>query len=323
MPGSLRVTAVYEGELRPVEGYSLALTLAAYGFGWVYWGGSGGRVLVCPGAVAELLEAGGVVRYRVYAGGGVRCWEGAVGLLGWVVGAGEDYSVFHRAADGDPLAGCMASALRGLRLRGLGAWPAVLVGVAQQNASFRQGWGMLYRLHLAAGRRLVGPGWVYVEPPAPGPGLVEAARASGWGYRARFLGEVAARARRLGGAAWSPGRDECLSAVEELRGARGVGSYTAALTRLLGCKDYSATPVDRWLTRLAAEAYGVDEKRVPDALRERFRGYSGLAAYAATLCCDAQPLRRALERLRRGMCRPGLDEPNPLTLWKQTPPPSS
>lgn len=324
MPGSLRLSLVYEDELRPVEGYSLGLTLAAYGFGWVYWGGGGGRVLLCPGAVAELsVEGGVVVRYRVYAGGGAGCWEEAVGLLGWALGAVEDYSGFHRLAAGDPLAGCMAAELRGLRLRGLGAWPALLVGVAQQNASFRQGWGMLYRLHLAAGRRLLGPGWVYVEPPAPGPGLVEAARAAGWGYRARFLGEAAARAAGLGLAAWSLERGVCLSAAGELEEARGVGAYTAALIRLLGCKDYSAAPVDRWLLRLAAEAYGVEERAVPGLLRERFPGYSGLAAYAATLCCDAQPLRRALERLRRGECRPGLDEPSPLTLWRQTPPPQS
>jgi len=58
-------------------------------------------------------------------------------------------------------------------------------------------------------------------------------------------------------------------------------------------------------------------------LRERFGQWVGLAAIDATIAFDAQPLRRALERLEKGLNKPGVDEPSPITLWRHTPPPSS
>jgi N-glycosylase/DNA lyase len=322
--GVVGVVEVYRGVLGAAGGWGFWATGAVYSFGWEFGGGVL-RVGLCPGAVAEVAPLGeGRVRVVVYAVPGAGgCWEEGYEALAWALGLGEDYGVFHGLARGDPLVGCVAGGeLAGWRLRSPSLWAAALVAVAQQNAGFRQGWGMLYRLYVSRGRRLRGPGgWVYVEPPGPGPGLGEAARAAGWGYRAGTLSRLA---EALGGRpeALLLGRRGC-GLVESVEAVRGIGRYSAALIRLLACREYGSLPLDRWLSRLAAEAYGSSAGEAEGVIRRRFGGYAGLAAMAATLCCDAEPYPRAVERLRRGLCRPGLREPSPLTLWRHTPPPSA
>ena len=316
-----RLVAVYEEELPATGGWRLGDVGTVYSFGWEYRPGVL-RVQLCEGSVAELSEAaGGRLGLRVYAEPGSGCWEEALGALAWRLGLGEDLGWFHRLAAGDPLAACLVDALPGWRLRSPSPWAAVLVAVAQQNTGFRQGWGMLYRLHLAAARRLRGPGWVFLETPLPGPGLAEAARAAGWGYRAETLRRLSLAA--AGGEELRAAGPGSCGAVEKLWRVRGVGPYSRALVELLACRRYGSLPLDRWLRRLAAEAYGVDEAAAADELGRRFPGAAGLAALAATVCCDALPARRALERLRRGACRPGLAEPSPVSLWRHTPPPGS
>ena len=309
-----RLREVYAYTLALPSGWSLRDTGRVYSWGWSYSEEPPVlRLWLCSQSVAEVAGQGGQLVVRVYSVPGVRCWEQGLEELAQRLGLGEDYSGFHMLASGDPLADCIPRDMPGYRLRSPTAWEALLIAVAQQNASFRQGWGMLYRLHAAASRRLRGPGWVFLEPPEPRRGIGEAARGSGWGYRARVLEGLAELARRHG--ASSP------SLVEEAPRLRGVGAYTYRLARLLALRDYGSLPLDRWLRRLASEAYGVDEAAVAGELARRFQGWEGLAALAATICFDAEPLRRALERLRRGQNRPGLREPSPVTLWKHTPPP--
>ncbi len=309
-----RVREVYAVELRPGGGWSLRDTGRVYSWGWVYSEPPPVlRVSLCRGSVAEVSCASGGCMVRVYSSRGSGCWEEALGRLGWRLGLGEDYRGFHRLAVGDPLAGCLPEVLPGYRLRSPSPWEALLVGVAQQNASFRQGWGMLYRLHLRVSPRLRGPGWVFLEAPPPRRGLGEEARGAGWGYRWRTVEQLASLAARLG--------EESGELVEESLSVRGVGQYTYRLARLLALRDYSSLPLDRWLRRLASEAYGVDAAAVAGELSRRFPGWEGLAALAATICLDAEPLGRALERLRRGENLPGMREPSPVSLWRHTPPP--
>lgn len=169
----------------------------------------------------------------------------------------------------------------------------------------------MYRLHLLASPRLRLPdGTVYLETPQPGELNAEVLRRAGLGYRARTVIEASSLAPL-----------DCKN-VEELRGVRGVGPYTIALVKILACRDYTLLPLDRWLLKLAARAYKLPEDRraVEEHLRRRFGEWVGLAALHATIAFDAQPLRRALERLERGLNKPGLDEPSPITLWRITPP---
>ena len=320
MSRATRLEEAYTLELRVgAQPWSLDQTGSVYSFGWEYRPGVL-RLLLCRGAVVEIRGAGGdALVARIYAEPGTRCWETHLDTLRWVLGLSEDLTRFHRLAAGDPLAGCIPAALPGWRMRSTSPWAAALIALAQQNTGFRQGWRMLYRLHLAASRRLQGPGWVFLETPMPSPGLAAAAREAGWGYRARTLEALVEAATRLNGGD-AAGPRGCAEAVRVLTGVKGIGRYSSSLIRLLACRSYDSLPLDRWLARLAAEAYQVEPRRAEEALRERFPGYPGLAALAATICCDAEPYRRALQRLKEKKCMPGLREPSPTTLWKTTPP---
>ena len=320
MSGAARLEEAYRLELRAEAGpWSLDQTGTVYSFGWEYSPGVL-RLLLCRGAVAEIRSTSSdILVARIYAEPGARCWETHVEEIGWALGLREDPTGFHRMAAGDPLAGCIPATLPGWRMRSTSPWAAALIALAQQNTGFRQGWGMLYRLHLAASRRLHGPGWVFLETPMPAPSLAAAAREAGWGYRARTLEALVEAAIRLNGGD-DAGLGACAEAVRVLTGVKGIGRYSSSLIRLLACRSYDSLPLDRWLARLAAEAYGVEPRRAEEVLRERFPGYAGLAALAATICCDAEPYRRALQRLREKKCTPGLREPSPTTLWRSTPP---
>ncbi len=319
MPGApVEARLAYEYEFEAAQGWSLEETGMAYALPWEYSLGPRGPRLVlslCPGSAALVEPLGaGRVRVRVYAAPGSRCWEEAAGRVPWALGASEDYSAFHEMARRDPLAGCVPRLLPGWRLRSPNPWQAVLTAIAQQNTGFLQGWGMLRRLYEASGPRLLVEGRVFIEPPWPGPGLGEAARASGWGYRARYL-EAAAEAAGSRGEA--PVLGGC-SLLEAVHSAKGMGPYSRSLTLLLACRRYDALPLDRWLARLAARAYGVPEGEAAAEISRRFPGFEGLAALAATICCDAEPIGRALERLESGRCLPGYSYRalSPLTLWR-------
>ena len=288
------------------RGYSLVDTLRVYSFRWMYWGGSCGRLESC-GCILEACEEGGRVTLRAYCSGEPGCdpLKAGIGALGVM----EDVSPYLGLARGDPIVGGVVEAMPGYRLRSTSPWAAFLIAVCQQNASFRMGWRMLLRLHLSAGERLRLPdGSVYIATPRPEKLDENVLREARVGYRARTILEAAKLAL------------EGCSDVDVLGGVRGVGPYTLSLVRLLACRDYTALPLDRWLAKLASEAYRVDPRGVEGEIRRRFDGWTGLYAIQATIAFDAQPLRRALERLRRGLNRPGLDEPSPVTLWKWSDP---
>ncbi len=288
------------------RGYSLVDTLRVYSFRWMYWGGSCGRLEAC-GCILEACDADGRIALRAYCSGEPACDPIPAGVAS--LGVREDISGYMRLARGDPVVGGVAEAMPGYRLRSTTPWAAFLTAVCQQNASFRMGWRMLLRLHLLAGRRLRLPdGSLYISTPSPDELTESVLREARVGYRARTILEAA----RL--------RIESCSDVDALSGVRGVGPYTLSLVKLLACRDYTVLPLDRWLARLASEAYRVDQGLVEAELRRRFDGWTGLYAIQATIAFDAQPLRRALERLRLGLNRPGLDEPSPVTLWKWSDP---
>ncbi len=313
--GLVRLKEVYTDELSyDVQKYSPEDTMKVYSFGWMYWGENRGLLELCTDSIAEIeWSTPGMLKVRVYSTSGKGCWEERVGEIAGILGVNEDLASYIALAKGDPLVGGVVASMPGMRIRKTSIWYALLVGVCQQNASFRQGWNMLYRLHLNASPRLLTPnGRQYLPAPPPSKLTPEVLKASGLGYRAStVMGLVRRRVWEL----------DC-NTIDEARGVRGVGSYTLSLAAILACRQYHRLPLDRWLRRLAAEAYGVDEKRAGEELTRRFNGWRGLAAIHTTIAFDAEPLRRALERLRRGRNRPGEREPSPVTLWKHTPPPS-
>ncbi len=308
---TLKPRVAYEGSLRKPRGYSLHQTFQAYSLPWMY-DGSRAYMELCSGSIAVLEEHGDEITYRVYVVEGSRCWEQEVESIPEAIGLREDYTELHRLCASDPLLSCIPRSIPGYRLRRLTVWQAILVAVCQQNASFKQGWTMLYNIYVKTGRRVRLGEHTYIATPEPGKLTLEVLREARLGYRARTVMEIVSKGL------W---RLDC-SSVEDLREARGVGDYTLNLVKLLACRDYDSLPVDRWLRALASEAYRVNPRSVENELTRRFNGWRGLAALLTTIAFDAEPLRRALERLKRGENCPGKTHPSPLTLWRYLPKPS-
>ena len=301
---------VYEGSFNVIEGYSLDDTGRVYSFGWMYSLSNKFYLELCYGSIARLTQRDSSIEYEVYSTGS-KCWEEAIDRIPWVMGFQEDYSWFYSIARGDVLLGGVVEAMPGYRLRATSTWQAAIVAIAQQNASFRQGWGMVYRLYLNTSRRIKLPGGgVFLETPSPEAVGVEAARASGYGYRAETISRVAELARKYSGE----------DLVDRLLEVRGIGSYSYSLARLFALKDYSVKPIDRWSRKLLAIAYHVDPRLVEEELDKRYPSWAGLALLLLTIAFDAEVTRRAIERLKKRENKPGLVEPSPVSLWKYTPP---
>lgn len=307
---------VYREEIVPVKNYSLVDTMRTYSFGWQY-DGSRGYVEVCPGSIAVLWEEEGRIIVDIYAGDEKGCWEERVRELPRIIGADERLDEYFMLATGDPLVSCIARRMRGLRLRSTDIFYAFLVAVAQQHASFKQGWRSLHRLHLFFSPRYIlrlpsGEDHVFLGIPGPRVLVADPQRLkeTGLGYRVRT---VLAAARS---GVFDDNPVECSVIDEQLSRIRGVGSYTLRLIRLLACRDYRSPPLDQWFTRLAAAAYNVHVDSVLGELTSRFGVWSGLAVYHTTIAFDAEPFRRALARLRKRENCPGLVKPAPVNMWE-------
>jgi len=309
MPYTVRARGpLYTFEIKSTTLYDWHATLATYSFGWQY-DGAKGYVWLCKHCIAKIKPLDNHANIYIYCESNDRCWEYAVNELRDVLGVYEDLSEYIRLGKGDPLVGGLLEAMPGLHLRRTSIWYAFLVAVCQQNASFKQGWNMLYKLHLIASDRLIVEDKIFLEPPKPLNLNREVLRKAGLGYRASTVLEAVQKQ------VYNLSCDD----IDRLEDVRGVGSYTLNLVRVLACRDYNALPLDRWLKRLAAEAYNVQPNDVYGEFDRRFKSWKGLAAIHTTIAFDAEPLRRALERLKRGDNKPGLVEPSPLTLWKYTP----
>ena len=305
---AVRVEAAYSYEVR--AGIN-PLTLQAYSLPWQF-DGRRAYMHLCGSSVAVVEPVDELLRVDVYAASGERCWEEVLGG-GWAPAIdGSGLEAYYDRAAGDPLLSCVGGRLRLLTVKLASPWYAAIVAVCQQNASFLQGWRMVYRLHTELGVRLRIGDRLFIAPPGPERVSIEALRRAGLGYRAETLASLADLVRR--------GID-----VREARETvKGVGPYTDGLIRLLGYGDLDALVVDRWVKGLAAEAYGVELREAERVWSARWRPWRGLAAYHLTIVLDAEPLRKSIERVRRGEVCPRMDysRPSPLTMWRAFPRPS-
>ncbi len=259
-------------------------SLALYAFSWQFDGKCGyveaGECLYkfCPPSHIEKV-----------------CW-GEGESLEEVLGLDEDLREFYEMIRDDPLLKCVAERYPGLRPRKVSLWAASLVGIAQQNASFKQGWGTLHKLHKLASKRVKAFGREYLLFPKEVD--EETLRKAGFGYRAKTVIELKKVIDEV----------SCGN-VDELLKVKGVGKYTLGLVKLFACRDYSAEILDRWLKAIYEKAYGDWRKYY------EFGRWKGLVSLLATVALDAVPLRKALRRLEEGRVCPE-EEPSPLTLWK-------
>ncbi|UXD21120.1 hypothetical protein IPA_00335 [Ignicoccus pacificus DSM 13166] len=220
------------------------------------------------------------------------CW-GREGDLEKVLGLHEDHGEFIEMAKDDPLLRCVVERYPGLRPRTLSLKEAIVIAVAQQNASFKQAWGNVYRLYRTISVKYKAFGREYLSL-----GEVDenALRRCGFGYRAKTIMEALRQ------------NIDC-SNIEELLRVKGIGKYTFALVKMFSCRDYSELPLDRWLERVAEKAYG-DWRRL-----EEFGRWKGLAALLITVALDALPLRKALKRVEEGKVCPS-ESFSPMTMWQ-------
>jgi len=259
-------------------------SLALYAFSWQFDGECG------------YVEAGECVYRFCPPKAEALCW-GEGQSLEEALGLNEDLDEFYEMAKDDPLLWCVAKRYPGLRPRRLSPWAAAVVGIAQQNASFKQAWGSLYKLHKLASKRVKAFGREYLLFPKKEDVDEEVLRKAGFGYRAKTV--LALKAFEF----------SC-SNIEELKRVKGVGDYTLGLVKLFACHDYSAPILDRWLKAVYEKAYGGLEGYY------KFGKWKGLASLLVTVALDAVPLRKALRRAEEGRVCPE-EEPSPLTLWKR------
>ncbi len=301
-----------EAEARS-RGVDLFKTLSVYNFS--IWFDGARCVLPIDSASVAIVWTNG--RCRVYS---EHCSSRLVDTVKRILGLYDDVKPFFEIAKRDPLLHQFARTFEGWRVRGCSLWWALVIGVCQQNASFRQGWRMLLSIvKLYNNVVKLEDGELVLLPPEPRhvverPNLLKEARV---GFRARTILEVA---NFLLSNNIDPLELEKYSSeeIEELlTSIRGVGSYTARLAMVLSLRRYDRPPIDRWLRAIASRVYGVDEKSVDIEWVRRWGRWSGLAALAATIALDAEPLRRALERISRGEISPSRNDiPTPSNLWK-------
>jgi len=298
------------------RGVDLGVTLSVYNFDFWFDGCRGVVVLDLDDPCVAVVSVDG--DYAVYCRHPTDPRE-AVRRLRWCLGIDEDLGEFLSIARSDELLKGFAARFSGWRLRSSSLWWGLVVGVCQQNASFRQGWSMLRKLIVSYGRRARAGDNEVLLPPRPrdvleNPAVLTEARL---GYRASTVVRIA---EAFEGGVLSEEKLASLSPEEiegALRSVKGVGSYTARLAMALGLRVYDLPPVDRWVRALASRAYGVPEREVERFWRGRWGRWSALAVIALTIALDAQPLRKALERLEKGELVPDPSiVPSPLTLWR-------
>jgi len=298
------------------EEVDLYLTLAVYNFGFWFNGVNGFIVLddVEP-IVAEVSISGD---YTIYFLSG-NCSKEHITRLEWSLGIKEDLTLFHELGIKDLLLGEFIRKYRGWRPRSSSLWWALVIGVCQQNASFIQGWRMLYNIIKLYNRRVLVGKTEVLLPPTPSDVVNNKALLinAGTGYRANTIYNVAKvfAKKELDQEAIVKSSSPVIE--DKLKGIKGIGSYTARLSIILAFRKYDLPPIDRWLRKIISIVYGVPLGDAERIWRDKWGRWSGLAALATTIALDAKPLSKALERIKNKQLVPmDKDKPTPLNLWK-------
>ena len=294
------------------EAIDFTKTLAVYNL--CYWfDGVKGYILLDNNAIAVVDVSG---CFKIYA---PSCEEDYVKKLRWVLGLDENLDEFFEIASNDKLLKGFAKEFRGWRHRASDLWWALIVAHCQRNASFKQGWRILHRIVKNYGKYIEIEGKKVLLPPKPEDILENPSKLveSGAGFRVGAIIEAAKafKERRIDVEKLQMLDDETVEDV--LENLPQVGSYVARLAMVLGLRRYSLPPVDRWTVAIVSKVYGVNNnaKDVELFLRRRWGRWAGLAVLALTITLDAEPLRKALDRIDKGFLTPRKDvSPSPLNM---------
>ncbi len=284
------------------EDFNFKLTASAYSFSWMF-DGSTLRLLIERDVAVRIGETDSKLQVTCYSRSSRLTKHEIAQYIVDVLGLEERLDDFYNRCARDLI---LRDPPRGLHMRKCDPWYASLVAVSQQNASFRQGWSMLYRLIKNFGEtaHLEDDGAIYA-PPSPEKLIrlgEQSLRACGYGYRARVILEIARRFLELG--------TDDLHKV--LQGVRGVGPYTFGLACALSYREYYHPVIDRWVKGLY-ESLGVRD--VYRYFEDVWGSWKALATWMLTIVLDAVPLRKAIERVKRGQTKPTMQGLTPLTMW--------
>ena len=299
--------------------YDFKLTAAAYNFSWYF----NGKELLIPLSYEEpvvaLVKKESEKQLQVSILSTKR--EIDVGnylaKIKFVLGIEEDLKEFYNIWTKDKLFRRSLRILKGIHLRATTLWNALLIGICQQNASFKQGWKMLAMIYKILGKKITVEHWgtTYI-PPSPkdilnNVNLLEACRL---GYRASTV--VNAAKAFMNNVLSEDKSDEYVE--EDLVKVKGVGSYTARLALVLATRKYEQPPIDRWLRKIISVVYSVPERLAEETWVKIWGKWSGLSSVMTTIILDAETLSNALARIAKGQTYPILEsrEMTPLTLWK-------
>lgn len=284
------------------ETFSFRLTASAYSFPWEFDGNE--FKLVINGEPVKIKEVKNEIEYR-----------GKVDekSIKDVLGIDENLDEFYKIAVFDPILRRSIELLRGLHMRKVSLFDALITAVAQQNASFRQGWKMLGKLILKVGKRK-GDHLLFPGPEEIYRAKNDMLKECGFGYRIKVLKEISTFFLDSGAKELEKvGNRE---AVQYLTSIKGVGEYTASWAVLFSRRAYEIFPFDRWFEKLLKEAYNTPKPQ--EETKRKWKDYIGLFAFYTTVATDALPISKTLENLKGGKIIPNLDspKPTPLTLWR-------
>lgn len=281
-----------------------------------YWTNRDHAFIFIPGerlSIAMVRFDGSFELYSEECGNSNKIVEG----LEFVMGFKDNVNEFYELAIKDPLLSDFAETYHAWRLRSTDLWWALVTGICQQNASFKQGWRILHNIVRSFNKRVLLGKYEIYRPPSPrevieDPGkLIE----TGAGFRAKALLNTAKTI--------ASGVIETKSFLEKepqemervLREISGIGPYTARFAIALFARKYDLPPVDRWLKKIIRTMYGVDEKYAEEFWINKWGKWSALATIATTITLDAEPLTKALQRLRRRELLPKLNtSPSPINM---------
>jgi len=318
--GAVKLSKVASRTIDLPEDFSFELMASAYNFSWYF----DGSELIIPIGHGELTiavvgkEGKEELRITLFSQKKINYVDALFEKVEDVIGINEDLKDFHKIWRRDPLLSQSYDFLRGFRLRKTGLWNALLIGVCQQNASFRQGWNMLALIYKNLGLKVeIEGGKATIVPPSP----ERIARSSVGELRKCKLGYRAEAVKKCAEAFYSgilSEEDVDKYGEEDLTRVKGIGKYTARLALILSDRRYELPPIDRWLARIISEVYNVSVGEAEGEWVSRWGKWCGLAAFITTLALDAEPLTQALRRIREGRVTPTFNESKvtPLTLWK-------
>ncbi|MEM4513932.1 MAG: hypothetical protein QXZ41_05475 [Ignisphaera sp.] len=296
--------------------YNFTLSASVYNFSW--WFNGEALLITLNDAVFLVRDAREELEIRLYASHILSSdtVDRAIKNIMHILGLKEDLSEFYSIMARDPLLSPSLKDLKGMHIRASTPWIAAVIGVCQQNISFKLGWRMFYNFVRLLGKTVEVEGITTYVPPTPVEieDRVDKLKEVGFGYRFQAILGIAKMFNR----------DPSLNSwdvnptylEDQMLEVKGVGSYTSRLTLALSLRVYDKPPMDKWLRKLASEVYNVSEKDVEQFYTGIWGRWSGLAALYTTVALDAEPLTKALERVKRKNLKPDPRRFSPLTMWR-------